>query len=211
MCGRYKVFSEAEVMEVRRVIQEISMRILHEDFEIKQGHNGEVRPTNKAPVIIPRGPSLVALEDLRWGFKPPNSSNVIINARVETLEERVMFSHLVQVGRCVVPAREYYEWMNVGRKEKIKHHIKDKSGNLLFMAGLYREAPDGDGREYVIITKDADGEVKKIHDRMPVLLRTDQIEPWFTGALTIQDISKASFNLDVEPCDGEFVQMSLDW
>ena len=187
----------------------MSWRILNDDLDKRDTYDGEVRPTNTAPVIVPHGPKTVSIENLRWGFKKWDGQGVIINARVETLHQKAMFSKLLYTGRCVVPASVYYEWEKVGR-DKVKHLIKDKSGNLLFMAGLYRESPDG-GREFVIITKDPDEEVKKIHDRMPAILRVDQIEDWFTGRLTPDDISKTSFNMDVVPCNQEYAQLSLEF
>ena len=208
ICGRYSCLTESDIIEIREVIKDISLRIHHDDFDNRPNKDGEVRPTDKAPVIIHQGTGAISIENLRWGFKRWDSSGVIINARVETLHVKAMFSKLLYVGRCVVPAGEYYEWEKIGR-EKVKHFIKDKSGNLLFMAGLYRESSDG--REYVIITKDADDPVAKIHDRMPILLRTDQIEAWLSGELSPEDIAKASFNLDVSPCDDSYVQLSLEF
>jgi putative SOS response-associated peptidase YedK len=72
------------------------------------------------------------------------------------------------------------------------------------MAGLYRYAPDiPEGREFVIITKDAYGEVESIHDRMPVILTASQIEPWLSGKLTPEEISSLDFNVAVTPSDDE--------
>jgi putative SOS response-associated peptidase YedK len=76
------------------------------------------------------------------------------------------------------------------------------------MAGLYRNAPEG--REFVIITKDAFGEVTEIHDRMPVILKADQVEAWLDGTLSPDDIVSMDFNVSVMPCeDDEDVQLTL--
>jgi len=113
-----------------------------------------------------------------------------------------MFSRLLAAGRCVVPASKYYEW-----QDKIKHHIKDKDGNLLFMTGLYREGEKG--REFVIITKNAKGDIINVHDRMPVILKVNQIKDWLFGKLSPDDIVKHKFNAQVEPCDDAMMQMNL--
>ena len=210
MCGRYSCLTDSEITKIRETIKNIPLRIHHDDFDNRPNKDGETRPTNKAPVIIHQGTGVISIENLRWGFKKWDNSGVIINARVETLHLKAMISKLLYMGRCVVPAGEYYEWEKIGW-EKVKHFIKDRSGNLLlFMAGLYRESSDGDGREYVIITKDADDSVAKIHDRMPVLLRADQIGAWLSGELSPEDITRGSFILDVSPCDDSYVQLSLE-
>ena len=206
MCGRYSCLTEGQIVEMREVLKDLSLRILHDD--LGPNHDSEVRPTNNAPVIIHQGSGLVSIENLRWGFKKWDNKGVIINARVETLAIKAMFSRLLYVGRCVVPAGEYYEWEKIGR-EKVRHSIKDKEGNLLYMAGLYREAPDGEGREFVIITKEADENIKKVHDRMPVLLKTEQIKGWLSGKLSPDDIAKTDINMNVAPCSDEYVQMTL--
>ena len=85
--------------------------------------------------------------------------------------------------------------------------MKDTDGNFLFMAGLYRETEDG--REFVIITKDSFGDITDIHDRMPVILRADQIESWLNGNLSPGEITKMNFNVSVNPCKNVCIQLSL--
>ena len=209
MCGRYSPLTEDEIIQVRSIIQDLSLRLLRDDLENYEPQMGEIRPTDKAPVITMNNDGVV-FENAKFGFKKWDGKGVIINARSETIETKSMFSKLLTVGRCVVPANEYYEWLEKlddssnkrPKKKKIKHFIKDKHGNLLFFAGLYREGEDG--REFVIITKDAVGEAATIHDRMPVILRVDQLELWLNGDLTPSDITKMDFNATVAPCDEEF-------
>lgn len=207
MCGRYSVLTENEIIEIREMIREISLRLLKDDFEEYTKETEEVYPTNLAPVIVGHGNGDISFERLMWGFQKYDGKGVIINARCESLSSKKMFSRLLAYGRCVVPAREYYEWKNTGR-DKIKHYIKDKDGNILFMAGLYQDIPRG--REFVIITKDAYESVRQIHDRAPVILRVDQIEQWLNGTLSPDDITQVEFNATVEPCEIRYEQMSLD-
>ena len=211
MCGRYSVLTEDEIIEVRSIIQELSMRLARDDLlDYDAAPAREVLPTNKAPIVSNDRGGLV-FGHARFGFKKWDGKGVIINARSETIKTTRMFSGLVGGGRCVVPAREYYEWKAeaagdggaAGKKpkkpKKIKHFVKDAEGNLLFMAGLYR---DGDeGREFVIITKAPCGEVADLHDRMPAILRADQIELWLNGTLTPDDIMTMDFNASVYPCE----------
>jgi len=209
MCGRYSVLTEGEIVEIREAIQSASLQIAKDDFTgdyVKRGD--EVRPTDHAPVIIWQGQGVVSFQDLRWGMKVwDGQAKPIINARVETLETTKTFAPLLTAGRCVVPTGHFFEWKKTGGKS-VKHMITDREGNLLFMAGLYRET--GQGREFAIITKDAQGDISEIHDRMPVILRADQIEDWLSGKLSPDDISKQYFNAAIVPCEGELNQLSLE-
>jgi putative SOS response-associated peptidase YedK len=208
MCGRYTVLTEDEIIEIREILKNLSMRIVRDDFENYDEEPGELFPTNHAPVITKKD-SGIAFESAKWGFKKWNSSGVIINARSETMKKKSTFSHLLETGHCIVPAGEFFEWERLPTGKK-KYYAKDKSGNLLFMAGLYRD--NGDEREFVIITKKATGEMAKIHDRIPVILRTDQIESWLTGEITPEDIANMNYDVNVTPCeddDDKQVQISL--
>lgn len=205
MCGRYSVLSEDDVIAVREIIKEVSLKLARDELgDYTTEERTEVFPTNHAPVVTSNGDEL-AFEHAQFGFTKWDGKGVIINVRSETVQEKSMFKKHVTSGRCIVPAGEYYEWKKSGR-DKIKHLIKDEEGNLLFFTGLYREVPEG--REFVIITKDAYGDVTDIHNRMPVILRADQIELWLNGKLSPEDIVKMDFNALVVPCE-EYVQMSL--
>lgn len=212
MCGRYTVLTEDEIIEIREILKNLSLRIIRDDFEEYNKAPGEVCPTNHAPVITKNNDG-VAFESAKWGFKKWNGPGVIINARSETLKNKSTFSKHLETGRCVIPAGEFFEWEKLGKESKTvnkkkKHYVKDKEGNLLFMAGLYRDVkdenkPDEYIREFVIITKKATGDMAKIHDRMPVILRVEQIEPWLTGDITPEDIENMEFEVSVNPCEDE--------
>lgn len=206
MCGRYTVLTEDEIIEIREILKKLSLRIIRNDFDEYNEVSGEIAPTDCAPVITKNSDG-IAFESIKWGFKKWDSSGVIINTRVETIRKKTFFSKHLETGRCVVPAGEFFEWEKQ-KTGKRKYYAKDKKGNILFMAGLYRDVidandPKGYIREFVIITKEATGEIAKIHDRMPVILRVDQIEAWLTGVLTSEDIEKMEYDVSVNVCESD--------
>ncbi len=195
MCGRYAILTEDEIIEIREILKNLSLHIVRDEFlEYNEG-NGEIYPTDFAPVITKREKGFY-FENLKWGFNKWNDSGLIINARCETVKIKSTFSSLIKSGRCVVPAGEFFEWKKL-EKGKKKHFVKDKNDNILFMAGLYRDTIEG--KEFVIITKNAIGEMKNIHDRMPVILRVNQIEDWLSGKLQAEDLEKLDFDVTVNP------------
>ena len=199
MCGRYSVLTEDEIIEVRKIIQEVSLSFVKDSMANYTPPKGEIRPTDGAPVITKNNDGLW-FESARFGFKKWDGKGVIINARSETVADKGMFA---KTGRCVVPASEYYEW-----RDKKKHFIKDGGGNLLFFAGLYRDGEDG--REFVIITKEASGAAAEVHDRMPVVLHVGQLEGWLNGGITAEELAGMDFNDTVAAkCDEGCEQLSL--
>ena len=172
MCGRYTVLTEDEVIKIREILKDLSMKLVRDDFLDYTKQGNEVFPTNMAPLIA-RQDEGYSLEAAKWGFKKWDGKGVIINARSESIMTKASFAPHLFKGRCVIPAGQFFEWAKLGTK-KIKHFAKDKDGNLLFMAGLYRDTDLE--REFVIITKNSMGQMEAIHDRMPVILKTNQIE-----------------------------------
>ena len=179
---------------MREIIKSVSLRLARDDFEnYEETCKQEVVPTEPSPVITSNGEEL-AFENAQFGFEKWDGKGVIVNARAETVNQKSMFKDYVNNGRCVVPVSGYYEWKqpDEGQKKKIKHHIKDRQGNLLFMAGLWRDGKDG--REFIIITKNPVGDIVNIHNRMPVMLRTDQLEAWLNGTMPIEELSLLDYD-----------------
>lgn len=204
MCSRYTSLTEDEIIEVRGILHKLPLSLVKDEFEQYTEKTGEVRPTDKASVIT-KNKDDIYFENLKWGFRQWNGKGVIINARSETIEVKSTFSK-VSIGRCIIPASEFFEWKQTDRGKK-KYYIKDKGGNLLFMAGLYQDTDVG--REFVIITKQATGDMSEVHGRMPVLLREDQIESWLIGTLKSDDIQKMDYEVSVNPCTYDSIQISF--
>lgn len=102
-----------------------------------------------------------------WGFHPKwakSKSQVLINARSETVFETRTFSRSIRERRCLVPASGFYEWQTIGR-EKHPYHITLKTGEPLTFAGMF----DSDG-SIALMTIGPNAEMATIHDRMPVVL-----------------------------------------
>lgn len=143
-------------------------------------------PTQFMPVVV-REERANRLKMMRWGLVPfwakdPGIGNRLINARLETIEEKPAFRHAVRRRRCLVPADGYYEWLKEGSR-KVPMRIIRRSGELFAMAGLWDvwEAPDGSVLEsYTIITTDAVGPAARIHNRMPLILPVDFEQYWIS-------------------------------
>jgi putative SOS response-associated peptidase YedK len=133
-----------------------------------------------------------------WGLIAPWSKNSVdalrsqsqaINARSESVHEKPTFRNAFRQRRCLVPATGYYEWATeLGRyKTKQPVFISRDDEKLLAFAGIFDRwvSPEGEIRESVaIITRDAVGDLAKIHNRMPLFLPRNRWDKWMDSELT---------------------------
>jgi putative SOS response-associated peptidase YedK len=132
-----------------------------------------VAPTTHVPVAVLNGE--IHAEDQMWGIMPPWSKQRLINARAENLLEKSFFRGLMQNGRCLIPATGFYEWREEGGKKQ-PYHFRLRDAQPFMFAGICRE---GEGsREFVIITTEPNELVSPFHDRMPAILREEDLEDW---------------------------------
>lgn len=146
-----------------------------------------IAPTQMTPILGHSGKRMVKL--MRWGLIPSWSKEIsigsrLINARAETILEKPSFRNLVPRNRCVVITDGYYEWQREG-ETKTPYYIRHPKKKLLPMAGLCDtwNSPEGEKiLSYTVITTEPALEISFIHDRMPVILNTDDINIWIQHA-----------------------------
>ncbi len=110
----------------------------------------------------------------RWGFTV-GDRRFVINARLETAQEKAAFRQAFAEGRCVVPADGWYEWPVKGGPPTL---LAGADGRPLALAGLVREGAPGAPSEVVILTTASHPAIAAIHDRMPAILPVDSIDAW---------------------------------
>ena len=163
MCGRYQ-FTVEQCEEIIRIVKAVD-----EKYGAGAWSLGEIRPTNRAPVLVTQD-GKVCPELQTWGYKTPDS--LIINARAETAAEKPMFRDSVAIRRCVVPSSGFFEW----DKEKRKYRFRLPGEDALYMAGLFTIR--NRVSYYCILTTAANESMRKTHHRMPLVLKREQVRPW---------------------------------
>ena len=142
MCGRYKICKP-----VSKTVDLVKTNIKVEDTDNYNAH-----PSQKLPVIRSYTNGK-ALELCEFGYTPNWSKKIskfspLINARKETLMEKVTFKNLIQVSRCVVPADGYYEWKRE-EKNKIPYYFTKEDDEIMFFAAIHQN------NQFCIITREA--------------------------------------------------------
>lgn len=138
-----------------------------------------------------------SLQVARWGLVPhwakdPSVGNRMINARSETVADKASFRSPVRTNRCVVPADGYYEWQApaAGKGTRTPFYITRDDDAPLAFAGLFswwrpKDEPDGDWLcTTTILTAAAEGEMRRLHDRVPVVLRREDVDLWLDPTVT---------------------------
>lgn len=170
MCGRYSLtVTKAALLE----------RFPGDATDLLHQPRYNIAPSQTAPVLA------MSTQGGRWGSAlwgiPISGSRRVINARVETVEERPLFRRLLTGRRCLVPADGFYEWPRSAEAEKTRqpHRFVLRSGGLFAFAGLWAESESPDEPPvFVILTTRANRRVARLHDRMPVMLRRDLEGAW---------------------------------
>lgn len=167
MCGRYTLACP----DADSLIRGLPFDAFSETrIEFRPRYN--VAPGQRSPVVYLRSGKPV-LADALWGVTR-SGGGLAINARSETAASTALFRDAFVDGRCLVPADGFLEWRKEGRINQ-PYLFRRTDGNLFVMAGLWQ-----DGR-YVVLTRDSEGAVAEIHDRMPVLLEGADAQQWLSN------------------------------
>ena len=182
MCGRYVITSP--VSKTKKIVKSA---IKLDDLENYNAH-----PYQDLPVIK-KYLNGNTLEKLKWGIVPSWSQKKdfkpLINARLETIDEKITFKKLIQLYRCIVIADGFYEWK---REDKIKtpYYFKRKDKKNIYIAGIYN------GNEFCMITEKAAENISIIHNRQPVILNEIDINKYLNieinGSSFLQSAKKPS-------------------
>ena len=162
MCGRYFVDDEMW-REIRKICKQI------DDSKLKVTR-GDVCPTDMAVVLM--GMKEVRTEQMQWGFTQQYQEGLLINARAETVLSKPSFRDSMRHCRCVIPAAGFYEW----NKAKEQVSFRMPQSKILYMAGIWQ--PTAKEKQFTILTTSPNDSVSPVHDRMPLVLTSEEIIPW---------------------------------
>ena len=144
-----------------------------------------IAPGQQVVALAPEG-----LTRMRWGMIPVGRVNArgrpvmetLINARSETLFEKSAYAG---TGRAIVPVDGWYEWTGEKRR-KTAWAISPKRGGLLYFAAVSDvwQAPGGSElKQLATVTCAPNADVARVHHRMAVILRPDDISLWLYGSV----------------------------
>ncbi len=163
------------------------------------GENYNVAPTNDVYGVVADEDGDRRVEAFQWGLVPVWAKEAkigakMINARAETLAEKPAYKGVFKKHRCLIPMDGFYEWQAgteggpvtaKGKPAKQPMFIHRVDGEPLAVAGLWsawRDKAAGDEAPWLhtttVVTTSANGTMRPIHDRMPVILPQSAWAEW---------------------------------
>ena len=191
MCGRYVVTNP--VSKTKKIVKSA--------IQVDDMENYNAHPYQNLPVIK-KYTNGNTLEKMKWGIVPSWSKNKdfkpLINARLETINEKVSFKKLIKLSRCVALADGFYEWKRE-EKNKTPYYFLRKDKKNIYFAGIH------ENNEFCLITEQASENVNRIHHRQPVILNEKDINRY----LNIE-LEGSSFLKECNKPELEFYEISKD-
>ena len=191
MCGRYVITNPVVKAE----------KLIKSAIQVENIENYNAHPYQKLPVIK-KYKNGNTLENLKWGIVPSwakqKDFKALINARLETIDEKISFKKLIQLHRCVVVADGFYEWKR-DEKDKIPHYFMRNDKKTIFIAGIY------ENEEFCLITEEAKPNIQEIHHRQPVILNENDINRYLN-----LELAGSSFLKECNKPELEFYRISKD-
>ena len=191
MCGRYVV--KNPVSKTNKLVKTA--------IQVEETENYNAHPSQKLPVIK-KYKNGNTLESLKWGLVPSWAKDkefkALINARLETIDEKVSFKKLIKDYRCIAVAEGYYEWKRE-EKEKIPHYFSREDKKPIFFAGIY------ESDKFCLVTEEASENIKEIHHRQPVILNETDVNRYLN-----LELSGSSFLKECKKPNLVFHEISKD-
>ncbi len=195
MCGRYVQVSTPEQLAEAFGVTEIRTESLGQRFN--------VAPSLDVYAIL-GDPDSRRLGSLTWGFVPwfaRDRKRAPINARSETVATNGMFKDSFAKRRCLLPSDGFYEWQKPetegARKQPWFLHHPEREP--LAFAGIWSSWREAEGAEALhstaIVTTQAQGEIERIHHRMPVILPQRLWDAWLDPSTDVDTLGRMIANV----------------
>jgi putative SOS response-associated peptidase YedK len=190
MCGRYASSKDPATLAV-------AFDAVDATDGAAPGADYNVAPTKPVLSVVTRHPrdaegnpdpdrTVRSIRVMRWGLVPhwakdPRIGSQLINARADSATSKPAFRDAMARRRCLIPADGWYEWQRTG-SHKQPFFITPEDGSTLALAGLWSTWRGQDGAAplvtCVVLTTDAVGPLREVHDRMPLLLPAEKWQAW---------------------------------
>lgn len=185
MCARY-----TETKPADELLQIFNVKSID---PFRPGYN--IAPTREAPVITADEPDRI--QAFHFGLVPfwaddTRIGNKLLNARSEgVLENKVFRPLMTHHKRCLVIADGFYEWKaEKDGKQPYRFTLTDRQP--FAFAGLWSQWKNPETKRlynsFSILTGKPNAHVSQLHDRMPIILHSDEHELWLSTDVPVNEL-----------------------
>ena len=177
MCGQFTITLEPAFFQ-----QELDLGKVPSEWTPRYN----ITPSQDIPVVT--NPAARNVEIFRWGLIPhwakdPAIGSRMINARSETIQEKLSFRNAFKQRRCLILADGFYEWQKSSQRSgpRAPTYFQLANGVPFTFAGIWEDwhSPEGETvRTCAIITCAPNDLVASVHNRMPVILDKTTCWDW---------------------------------
>ena len=161
MCGRFYVDEENE--RLNSIYKKTK-----EKFPDETINTGEIYPSSMVPVVN----NDLSIIPQKWGIKDKIKEGVnTINSRSESINSKIYIPYF-ENNRIVIPCSGYYEW----DKNKNKYYFVMNDSPVLFLCGISTGKTKED--MFSILTMDAYQNFQIIHNRMPIIVKENEVKAY---------------------------------
>ncbi len=175
MCGRYYINDDCW----DEAAEDFSILKNRQDDPLPRG---DITPGMPAVSVTAGRQADAEVQRLLWGFAGFDRGKLIINARTEGVRQKPLFADSFRERRCVLPCSGFYEW-DAG-KQKVAFTLAGEK--VMYLAGIFR--PYGNENHFVVLTREANASMLPVHDRMPLLIRKEDVLSWLTDRQAAEEI-----------------------
>ncbi len=178
MCGRYTLSDDCQKIFTQ-------LKIKH-NLESSPSYN--IYPGQTVTFIKTVDHNQKDIGKAHWGIIPywmkeEDIKSQWINARLGTVDEKLLFKESFKQRRCLILADGFYEWAPTTTKTKIKQpyyfHLPHREP--FAFGSIWSQWKSKEGKimdSCAILTMPANDKVKSIHNRMPLILKPEYYEEW---------------------------------
>ena len=202
MCGRFELNTKFDQLP----------KVLKQDcpigLNIKYETQNLIRPID--PVLVIKNEGKMKTTFMSWGFFLPWARDQFdkkrlrpFNARLETIEEKKLFSESWKHKRCLIPASGFFEK---------SYRIRKENFDTFWLGGIWSKWTSPDGTEIescCIITTEPNALIKPLNHRMPVVVPNGYEEKWteqVKDSNELKDLAQKMVNWSPEGWVSEKIQ-----
>ncbi|MCS7245507.1 MAG: SOS response-associated peptidase [candidate division WOR-3 bacterium] len=174
MCGRFARFTS-----INKIVDYFKIDEVEDTLE--PSYN--ITPSNSVLGIVHENKKR-KIRTFIWGFVPSWNKQLkpVINARIESIYQKPYFKNSIN-NRVLIIADGFYEW-----KDKIPYFIYSVDRKPILLGGIHEEGTTA------IITTNSIEKIREIHPRMPLIIKEEDIESFFSENIErIEPFSNLNF------------------